>query len=80
MDEIMPTGGIEPPPFPPKDRAEGTSHQLQAPFEDQLRNEMNFVNFGNLQNPTQMLSCNWMNNQPLHLANIVFSSAKIHPL
>ena len=29
---------------------------------------------GNLQNPTQMLSYNEMNNQPLHLANIEFSS------
>jgi hypothetical protein len=33
--------------------------------------------FANLQNPTQMLSYNQMNNQPLHLADIDFSSAKI---
>ena len=34
-------------------------------------------NFENLQNPTQMLEYNRMNNLPLHLANIVFSSTKI---
>ena len=34
-------------------------------------------NFGNLQNPTQMLSYNRMNNWRLHLANIDLSSAKI---
>ena len=31
---------------------------------------------GNLQNPTQMLSYDGMNNQPLHLANIKFSSVE----
>ena len=33
--------------------------------------------YENLQNPTQMLSYNRMNNPPLHLAIIDFSSAKI---
>ena len=33
--------------------------------------------YGNLQNPTQMLSYNQMNNQPFHLANLDFSSAEI---
>ena len=32
---------------------------------------------GNLQNPTQMLSYDEMNYQPLHLANTYFTSAKI---
>ena len=36
--------------------------------------------FANLQNPTQMLPYNWMNNQPLHLANINFHLLVFHPL
>ena len=32
---------------------------------------------GNFQYPTHMLSYDEMNNQPLHLANIVFSSTKM---
>ena len=32
---------------------------------------------GDLQNPTQMPSCNRMNDQPLHVTNIYFSSAEI---
>ena len=35
------------------------------------------VKLEKLQNPTQMLSYDGMNNQPLHLANIHFSSTKI---
>ena len=38
---MMPMVGIKPPLFLPKGRAKGTNHQLQAPFDDQLRNEMN---------------------------------------
>ena len=34
-------------------------------------------NFGNLENPTQMLSHDGMNNQTLHLPHMVFSSAKM---
>ena len=33
--------------------------------------------YGSLQNPTWMLSWDGMNNQPIHLANIDFSSTKI---
>ena len=33
--------------------------------------------FGNLQNPTQLLSYDGMNNQPLHLANIDISYIEI---
>jgi hypothetical protein len=35
-------GELNPQLFLPKSQAEDTSHQLQAPFDDQLRNEMNF--------------------------------------
>ena len=38
---MRPTEGIKPPASSiPKRRGEGTGHQLQAPFDDQTRNEM----------------------------------------
>ena len=77
----MPTRGSNSYLFLLKVRKKVWSHQLQTPFDDQPWNEMEFnrlyehicVGFEG----SQILSYDGMNNQPLHLANIDFSSTKI---
>ena len=56
-------------------KAKGASHQLQAPFHDQPGGTGGELHWEHWE-PTQMLSYNQMSNQPLHLANIDFSSTK----
>ena len=66
-----------------KGKTKGTSHQLQALFDDQPWNEMKLsrlyesICVGFWRFPKGSLSSQWssyngMNNQPLHLANIDF--------